>query len=347
MSIECFTVRAVRLPGEVHEGEDLVTLTVQHAQPADGDVVVVSSKVVSKAEGRLRSGPREDVVAAETDRVVARRGSTTVVRTHHGLVMAAAGVDGSNVPAGTVLPLPVDPDESARRLREGIRAHSGASVAVIVSDTAGRAWRTGQTDIAIGVAGLPPLLDHAGLVDAHGNALAVTAPALADQLAGAAEVAMGKLTGRPLAVISGIGPHVLAPDDHGDGAAALVRPEPADLFGYGTREAVRHAVGLGSDGPDLRGFGAPATRAELLDAVHEVLEAAGPGTVNQSVADQQPSTPSSSEEREECTVRLPERDARALGRLEARVAAVAAAHGWRVVDGGNEPDTITLRCSLP
>jgi coenzyme F420-0:L-glutamate ligase/coenzyme F420-1:gamma-L-glutamate ligase len=254
---------------EVWPGDDLVELLLGLARPADGDVVLVTSKVVSKAEGRTRPGSREDALPGETARVVARRGPTTIVRTHHGLTMAAAGIDASNVAAGTVVLLPEDPDASARRLRDRLREVAGVNVGVVVTDTAGRAWREGQTDIAIGAAGLTVLDDHAGRVDAHGNPLAVTAPAVADELAGAAELVSGKLTGRPFAVVRGRPDVVLPPGEHGPGARALVRAEGADLFGYGAREAVVRA--LRGAASDRAPFGSPAPAEELAEAVRAVL----------------------------------------------------------------------------
>jgi coenzyme F420-0:L-glutamate ligase/coenzyme F420-1:gamma-L-glutamate ligase len=254
---------------EVEPGDDLVAIVLLMTSLADGDVLVVTSKVVSKAEGRLRRGTREDALPGETARVVARRGETTIVRNHLGLTMAAAGIDNSNVPQGQIVLLPEDPDGSARELRDGIRERGGVNVAVIVSDTAGRAWREGQTDIAIGAAGLVVAEDYAGRTDAHGNELAVTLPAVADELAGAAELATGKLGGRPFAVVRGRADLVLPADEHGRGAASLVRPDGADLFGYGAREAVVRA--LRAEPADQRPFGAPAAPAELATAVRDVV----------------------------------------------------------------------------
>jgi coenzyme F420-0:L-glutamate ligase/coenzyme F420-1:gamma-L-glutamate ligase len=254
---------------EVEPGDDLVAIVLLMTSLADGDVLVVTSKVVSKAEGRLRRGTREDALPGETVRVVARRGETTIVRNHLGLTMAAAGIDNSNVPQGQIVLLPEDPDGSARELRDGIREHAGVNVAVIISDTAGRAWREGQTDIAIGAAGLVVAEDYAGRTDSHGNELAVTLPAVADELAGAAELATGKLGGRPFAVVRGRADLVLPVGEHGQGAVSLVRPDGADLFGYGAREAVVRA--LRAEAADQRPFGAPAAPTELTAAVRDVV----------------------------------------------------------------------------
>ncbi len=254
---------------EVRRGDDLVALLLPLVALRDGDVVVVTSKVVSKAEGRVRPGTREDALPGETARVVARRGPTTIVRTRHGLTLAAAGIDGSNVEPGTVVLLPEDPDASARQLRDGLLARAGVNVGVVVTDTAGRAWREGQTDLAVGAAGLVVLEDFAGRADAHGNPLAVTAPAVADEIAGMSELAQGKLGGRPFAVVRGRADLVLPAGDHGPGARALVRGEGADLFGYGAREAVVRA--LRGDPADRAPFGAAAPADELADAVRTVL----------------------------------------------------------------------------
>jgi coenzyme F420-0:L-glutamate ligase/coenzyme F420-1:gamma-L-glutamate ligase len=254
---------------EVRPGDDLVGLVLPLVDLAEGDVLVVTSKVVSKAEGRVVPGDdREAAIEDEAVRVVARRGPTTIVRTRHGLTMAAAGVDNSNVEPGMLVLLPVDPDDSARRLRAAVSARTGLNVGVVITDTAGRAWREGQTDIAIGAAGLTVLDDHAGRVDAHGNPLAVTAPAVADEIAGLAELAAGKLGGRPFAVVRGRPDLVLPAGEDGPGAAALVRPEAGDLFGFGAREAVVRAL-LGR-AHDRVGFGAPAGPDELAAAIRLV-----------------------------------------------------------------------------
>jgi coenzyme F420-0:L-glutamate ligase/coenzyme F420-1:gamma-L-glutamate ligase len=251
--------------GEVRRGDDLASLAADRVELADGDVVLVTSKAVSKAEGRVVAGTRDDALPGETARVVARRGPTTIVRTHHGLTLAAAGIDASNVEPGSVVLLPVDPDGSARAIRARLLELTGRTVGVVVTDTAGRAWREGQTDLAVGAAGLRVLDDHTGRRDAYGNELVVTAPAVADELAGAAELAQGKLGGRPCAVVRGRADLVLPAGDDGPGAAALVRPEGADLFGYGAREAVLRA--LVGDPDDATPFGSPSDATELAAAL--------------------------------------------------------------------------------
>ena len=250
---------------EVRAGDDLAALLAAVVDLVDGDVVLVTSKAVAKAEGRVVAGTREDLLPGETARVVARRGPTTVVRTHHGLTLAAAGIDASNVQPGHVVLLPVDPDASARGLRARLSELTGRTVGVVVTDTAGRAWRHGQTDLAVGAAGLRVIDDHAGRRDPHGNELAVTAPAVADELAAAAELVQGKLGGRPFAVVRGRADLVLPAGDDGDGAAALVRGDHEDMFGLGSREAVVRA--LRGDPGDAPAFGAPAGADDLAAAV--------------------------------------------------------------------------------
>ena len=186
-------LRVSGIPGipEISPGDDLGALIAGAARAEtgpglrDGDIVVITSKVVSKAEGRVVSASREDAIAAETARVVARRGATTIAQTRHGFVLAAAGVDASNTAPGTVVLLPEDPDESARRLRKALRARLGVTVGVIVTDTMGRPWRAGQTDTAVGAAGVQPLRDHRGERDTFGNTLEVTVAAVADEIAAA------------------------------------------------------------------------------------------------------------------------------------------------------------------
>ena len=251
--------------GEVTTDTDLAALAAPHV--VDGDVLVVTSKVVSKAEGRVVAGDREQAIRDETVRVLASRGPTSIVETRLGVVMAAAGVDASNVAPGYVVLLPLDPDASACRLRERLAAVVGVNVAVVVSDTAGRAWRHGQTDLALGVAGILPLVSFEGSVDGYGNPLSVTAPAVADEIAGIAEVASGKLGGRPLTVVRGLADRVLPRGEHGPGARVLVREPDTDMFGLGSREAVVAALA----GRDQHAFGAAASRDDLVTA----LEACG------------------------------------------------------------------------
>ncbi len=253
---------------EVEEGDDLAGLLLDRVEPADGDIVLVTSKVVSKAEGQVVASTRDAELPGETVRVVARRGSTTITRTRLGLTLAAAGIDASNVAPGHVVLHPVDPDASARRLRAEIRERSGRNVGVVVTDTAGRAWRDGQADIAIGAAGVVVLERFGGRVDAYGNPLHVTAPAVADELASLGELASGKLGGRPFVVVTGRADLVLPADDDGPGAAALIRAEGADFFGYGAREAVVRA--LRGDPGDQAPFGSPAAPSELRAAIHAV-----------------------------------------------------------------------------
>lgn len=221
----------------------------------DGDIIAVTSKVVSKAEGRIvAAADREDAITAETVRVVAERahadgsGTTRIVENRQGLVMAAAGVDASNAPDGHVLLLPEDPDRSARHLAEVLRDRLGIRVGVIVTDTLGRPWREGQTDAAIGAAGVVVLQELAGSVDGNGRPLAVTAPAIADELAAAAELVKGKAGNRPVAVIRGLGHLVTGLDV--PGARALIRPSERDLFRRGSREAYAdgYAAGLADAG---------------------------------------------------------------------------------------------------
>lgn len=206
---------------------------------AEGDVVVIASKIVSKAEGRLIAArDREEAITSQTVREVARRenpdGSVLrIVENPLGLVMAAAGVDASNVPPGTVLLLPEDPDESARRIRRGLHARLGVKPGVIVTDTSGRPWRRGVSDIAIGAAGVRVTHDLRGVPDSYGTLMQSTVVAVADEIAGLAELATGKVSGCPLTVVRGLAQHVS--DDDGPGARTLVRPADEDMFRTGTR----------------------------------------------------------------------------------------------------------------
>ncbi|SEC65274.1 coenzyme F420-0:L-glutamate ligase / coenzyme F420-1:gamma-L-glutamate ligase [Nocardioides exalbidus] len=311
---------------EVRPGDDLAALVLEAcaggADLRDGDVVAVTSKVVSKAEGRIRTGDREEAIEEESVRVVARRGATRIVRHRLGLTMAAAGVDASNVEPGTIVLLPLDPDATAQALRRDLLARGGVNVAVIVTDTAGRAWREGQTDIAIGAAGLLVAEDFAGRTDGYGNPLAVTLPAVADELAGTAELVQGKLGGRPVAVVRGRGDLVLPPGEDGPGARALVRAEGGDLFGWGAREAVVRA--LAGDDADRLPFGSPAPLAELQHAVGRVAGRSRAMSSTLSLTfDDDPGR---------VELRLPGDADRTA------VAAVCFAHGWRIRSWGAAQD---------
>jgi coenzyme F420-0:L-glutamate ligase/coenzyme F420-1:gamma-L-glutamate ligase len=227
------------LPGlpEVMAGTDLAALITTAAPDlADGDILVVTSKVVSKAEGRVIRSDRDSAIATEAVRVVARRGPTTIAQTRHGFVLAAAGVDRSNTAPGTVVLLPEDPDGSARRLRKDIADLTGARVGVLITDTMGRPWRNGQTDATIGAAGVQPLRDHRGQPDTFGTVLEVTVAAVADEIAAAAELVKGKTDQVPVALVRGLGALVTA--DDGPGAAALVRPAADDMFRLGAADVV-------------------------------------------------------------------------------------------------------------
>jgi coenzyme F420-0:L-glutamate ligase / coenzyme F420-1:gamma-L-glutamate ligase len=228
---------------EIREGDDLAALIAERARLEDGDVLVVAQKAVSKAEGRVVRLPevepsaearrlaadhdprRIEVILREAARLVRTRPPLVIAETRHGFVCASAGVDASNAPEPeTVVLLPADPDDSAARLRERLRELTGAEVGVIVSDSFGRAWRQGTTDVAIGAAGIRPLLDLAGERDPVGYELHATVIAVADELAGAAELVMGKTAGTPAAVIRGA-------DARGEGTARdLVMPAERDLF---------------------------------------------------------------------------------------------------------------------
>jgi coenzyme F420-0:L-glutamate ligase/coenzyme F420-1:gamma-L-glutamate ligase len=237
------SIRPVEGVPEIREGDDLGRLIAERAELLHGDVLVVAQKVVSKAEGRvvrldqvepsaeareLAGGedPRRlEVILRESARLVRTRPPLVIAETRHGFVCASAGVDSSNAPeAGTVVLLPEDPDASAVRLRERVRELAGAEIGVIVADSFGRAWRQGTTDVAIGLAGIGPLLDLTGERDSVGYELHATVIAVADELAGAAQLAMGKTSGIPAAVIRGY-------DAGGDGSARdLVMPAERDLF---------------------------------------------------------------------------------------------------------------------
>jgi coenzyme F420-0:L-glutamate ligase/coenzyme F420-1:gamma-L-glutamate ligase len=242
-------VREIRVFGvegmpEIAAGDDLAALIAERTQLEDGDVVAVAHKVVSKVEGRVvqldnidpsaearaladeeHDARQLEAVLHEAKRIVRTRGSLVIAETQHGFVCASAGVDASNAPAAdTLVLLPVDPDASARRIRDGLRERTGRTVGVVVTDSFGRAWRQGTTDVAIGVAGLPAIVDLKGERDRVGYELRATMIAVADEIAGAAELVRGKLDGIPVAVLRGL-------SLQGDGRARdLVMPAERDLF---------------------------------------------------------------------------------------------------------------------
>ncbi len=244
-------LRAIPVAGlpEVTEGMAIGELIAARAELADGDVVVVSQKVVSKAEGRVRrlssvlpGGEARrlaavlgkepalvELILEESSEVLRAERGVLIVETRHGFVCANAGIDSSNLPeADTVCLLPEDPDASARRIRSEIRAAAGATVAVVVSDSFGRAWRLGQAEVAIGCAGIAPLDDWRGRRDAGGRELEATVVAVADEVAAAADLVRGKASGVPAAIVRGLDRYVT--EDDGPGAVALRRPHDEDLF---------------------------------------------------------------------------------------------------------------------
>ena len=236
---------------EIAPGDDLVTVIADAAAGdlADGDIVVVTSKIVSKAEGRIvAADDREDAITAETVRVVASRptpngGTTRIVQNRLGMVSAAAGVDASNTPEGTILLLPEDPDASARLIAAGLRERLGVNVGVLVSDTLGRAWRDGQTDHAIGAAGVHVFEDLRGGTDAEGRPLVVTMPCVADELAAATDLVKGKAARRPVAVVRGRADLVGSLDL--PGARSIVRPLERDMFRLGADESYAEGFAAG------------------------------------------------------------------------------------------------------
>jgi coenzyme F420-0:L-glutamate ligase / coenzyme F420-1:gamma-L-glutamate ligase len=268
---------------EFRPGDDL-TGEIVKAAPwlRSGDVVVVTSKIVSKAEGQLIGVPedavardevRRKLVIEEAVRVLARRGQTLITENRLGLVQAASGVDASNVDKDELALLPSDPDASALALRNGLRERLGVEVAVVVTDTMGRTWRIGQTDVAIGASGLEVLHRYAGKIDGHGNELEVTEVAVADEVAAAADLVKGKLGAVPVAVVRG-----LRIGENAGMARDLIRPWAEDLFRLGTEEAIeqgrREAVLLRRS---VRAFDPmPVDDATLRRAVAAALTAPAP-----------------------------------------------------------------------
>ncbi len=244
------TVFAVARIPEIVAGDDLARVIGDALDGVlqNGDILAITSKIVSKAEGRsILAADREDAITAETVRVVASRvhprGTTRIVENRLGMVLAAAGVDSSNTPDGTVLLLPVDPDASARAIAQALRARFNLTLGVIISDTLGRPWRQGQTDVAIGAAGVRVLDDLRGSVDAGGKPLEVTMAASADEIASAADLVKGKASGLPVAVVRGLG-HLVGSLDE-PGASAIVRAASEDMFRLGTAEAYDEGYAAG------------------------------------------------------------------------------------------------------
>jgi coenzyme F420-0:L-glutamate ligase len=264
--------------GELRPGDDLAELIAQHAPPLeDGDVLVVTSKAVSKVEGRLivldtadeeaREAARQHAIDAEAVRIVASRGTLRIVETRHGLVLAAAGVDLSNVARNELALLPADPDASAHLLRESLRDRLGVEVGVIISDSMGRPWRAGITDTAIGVAGITAVTDPRGRTDVYGNTLVVTQVAIADELAAAGDLVKGKLGGVPVAVVRGFARDGKLDDDH-MGSRTLIRGSEEDLFRLGTAEAIavgREDVGWATEI-------APPLHADAIEVVSSMTD---------------------------------------------------------------------------
>jgi coenzyme F420-0:L-glutamate ligase/coenzyme F420-1:gamma-L-glutamate ligase len=227
------TVFGVDGIGEIEPGDDLAAAIATSAALEDGDVLVVTQKIVSKSEGMLEKVDPDDplshktIVERESVRVLRRRGDLVISETKHGFVCANAGVDVSNVERGYAALLPEDSDRSARRIRDGLRAKAAVEVAVIVSDTFGRTWRRGLTDVAIGCAGIGAILDLRGSTDTYGREMLVTEVAVVDEIASAAELVMGKAAGVPVAVVRGVPKEWLR---RGEVRGEIVRKPDEDLF---------------------------------------------------------------------------------------------------------------------
>ena len=340
--------------GEVLRGADLAGLLLDALAAAgvpldEGDCLVVSSKIVSKALGLTWSGAREDAVAAGTVRIVAERraeggGLTRVVESVAGPVMAAAGVDASNSgPEGEVLRLPDDPDVEAAALRAAILARlglpSGTPLSVILSDTAGRPWRAGLTDLAIGSAGLHVLEDLRGATDHDGRPLAVTLRAVADEVAAAADLVKGKADGIPAALVRGLDRTWFSPN--GAGARSVVRTGPGDWFALGHVEALRTALGAAPGSAAAEVVGVPSVNPDeplgvrVGRAVALTLLAAPEVSADVGV----------DEVADTAEVALGAAEDYDLGRAVTRLEVAAASEGLRASMVGHAPGTATFRLS--
>ena len=344
------TVLPVVGVGEVAPGADLAVLlgdalAASGLDLLPGDCLVVSSKVVSKSLGLSWRGTREDAVAAGTVRVVAERrggdGVTRVVESTAGPVMAAAGVDASNTgPSADLLVLPDDPDTEAARLRVALldlrEMTSATPLAVVLSDTAGRPWRDGLVDFALGSAGLAVLEDLRGATDHDGRPLAVTMRAVADEVAAAADLVKGKADGIPAALVRGLPPSCFAPD--AGGARSLVRTGPGDWFALGHVEALRAALGVQPGGSESERVGIRSVhpdeplgdrvRRVVALALHDVPEGSVDVGVDEGAG------------RAELT--LAAGDDYDLGRLVVRAQVAAASEGLEAAVAARSPGTVTL-----
>ncbi|MEO7745688.1 MAG: coenzyme F420-0:L-glutamate ligase [Actinomycetota bacterium] len=335
MSEPSLEVIALHGIGEIVAGDDLAAALLACADLHPGDVLVVSSKVVSKAAGlSAPASERDALVESQTVRVVAERrtprGLASVVQSAAGPVMAAAGVDASNVPAGSVLLLPPDADAAARELRSRLRELGAPRVAVVVSDTSGRAWRTGQTDFALGCAGLVVTDDLRGTTDAMGTVLEVTERALADEVAAAADLIKGKASGVPAALVRGLGTFVT--DDDWPGARSLLRDPASDWFRYGHLEAVRLSLGV------PRGVVEPpsVTAESLQHRVQRSLDVAVAGSPG-------PVTCAAVMDGESCAVTVTSPDPYVVGWVIARLAASLWSED---LEGTTERDAEGVSCRV-
>jgi coenzyme F420-0:L-glutamate ligase/coenzyme F420-1:gamma-L-glutamate ligase len=248
---------------EFRKGDDLAQLIGASCDLEDGDVLVVTSKIISKVEGRVvTASDRSAAITAESVRVIASRGETVISQTRHGFVMAAAGVDSSNLPRGEIALLPLDPDASARKLRAELNALTGKKIAVLITDTFGRPWREGLIDQALGCAGLVVIDDSRGQQDSFGNELHASVAAIADEIASASELVRSKLSGIPVAVVRGLDRYVTNED--GPGVASLIRTSNTDWFRLGHRETI-------TSRRTVREF---SNRSVDLHLIHEAIGAA-------------------------------------------------------------------------